>query len=94
MGETPKTTLLRFASHYVLDVTFGEDRSRIRILPLPQILALARNLAINLYRNAGFDMRSGETVCWRGSPATGCEAAKRRSCVAPEPSALWNCRTL
>jgi predicted transposase YbfD/YdcC len=41
--------------HYVRDVTFGEDKSRIRILPLPQILAIARNLAINLYRNAGFD---------------------------------------
>ena len=24
----------------------------------------------------------------RGNPATGCKAAKRRSCVAPEPSAL------
>ena len=41
--------------HYVRDVTFGEDKSRVPILPLPQILALARNLAINLYRNAGFD---------------------------------------
>ena len=40
--------------HHVRDVTFGEDKSRIRILPLPQILAIARNLAINLYRNAGF----------------------------------------
>lgn len=40
--------------HYVRDVTFGEDKSRVRILPLPQILAIARNLAINLYRNAGF----------------------------------------
>lgn len=41
--------------HHVRDVTFGEDKSRIRILPLPQILAIARNLAINLYQNAGFD---------------------------------------
>lgn len=40
--------------HYVWDMTFGEDKSRIRILPLPQIFAIARNLAINLYRNAGF----------------------------------------
>ena len=40
--------------HYVRDVTFGEDKSRIRTFPLPQISAIARNLAINLYRNAGF----------------------------------------
>ena len=45
--------------HYVRDVTQGEDKSRIRTTPLPQILAIARNLALNLYRNAGFDMRSG-----------------------------------
>ncbi len=41
--------------HYVRDVTQGEDKSRIRTTPLPQILAIARNLALNLYRNAGFD---------------------------------------
>lgn len=40
--------------HYVRDVTQGEDKSRIRTTPLPQLLAIARNLAINLYRNAGF----------------------------------------
>jgi predicted transposase YbfD/YdcC len=28
--------------HYVRDVTQGEDRSRIRTTPLPQILALLR----------------------------------------------------
>ena len=40
--------------HYVRDVTQREDQSRIRTKPLPQILALARNLALNLYRDAGF----------------------------------------
>ena len=46
--------------HYIRDVTQGEDKSRkdlsasIRTTPLPQLLALARNLAINLYRDAGF----------------------------------------
>jgi predicted transposase YbfD/YdcC len=39
--------------HYVRDVTQGEDASRIRIDPLPNILAIARNLALNLYRNHG-----------------------------------------
>ncbi len=40
--------------HYVRDVTQGEDKSRMRTTPLPQFMAIARNLAINLYRNAGF----------------------------------------
>lgn len=40
--------------HYVRDVTQGEDASRIRTSPLIQIWALARNVALNLYRNHGF----------------------------------------
>ncbi len=40
--------------HYVRDVTLGEDASRIRVLPLPNIFASARNLALNLYREHGF----------------------------------------
>ncbi|MDV3351965.1 transposase family protein [Leptolyngbyaceae cyanobacterium CCMR0082] len=41
--------------HYVRDVTQGEDISRIRVQPLPNNFALARNLALNLYRDYGFD---------------------------------------
>ncbi|MGB3297747.1 MAG: ISAs1 family transposase [Phormidesmis sp.] len=41
--------------HYVRDVTQGEDASRIRVQPLPNNWALARNLALNLYRDYGFD---------------------------------------
>ena len=41
--------------HYVRDVTQGEDASRIRVQPLPNIFALARNLALNLYRDHDFD---------------------------------------
>ena len=41
--------------HYVRDVTQGEDASRIRIQPLPNNFALARNLSLNLYREHGFD---------------------------------------
>ena len=37
--------------HYVRDVTQGEDKSRIRTNPLPQIFALARNFTLNLYRD-------------------------------------------
>ncbi len=40
--------------HYVRDVTQGEDASRIRTTPLVQIWALARNFALNLYRNHSF----------------------------------------
>lgn len=40
--------------HYVRDVTQGEDASRIRTSPLIQIWALARNVALNLYRDNGF----------------------------------------
>ncbi len=36
--------------HYVRDVTQGEDSSRIRTKPLPQIFAIARNFTLNLYR--------------------------------------------
>lgn len=40
--------------HYVRDVTQGEDASRIRTSPLIQIWVVARNLALNLYRDYGF----------------------------------------
>ena len=50
--------------HYVRDVTQGEDKSRIRTKPLPQILAIARNLALNLYRDAGFkNMSQAQRKC-------------------------------
>ena len=50
--------------HYVRDVTQGEDASRIRMHPLPQIFAVARNLALNLYRSNEFDnMAQAERCC-------------------------------
>ena len=45
----------RHKVHYVRDVTQGEDASRTRVQPLPNNFALARNLALNLYRDRGFD---------------------------------------
>lgn len=39
--------------HYVRDVTFGEDRSRLRSGAAPQILAALRNLAITLIHRTG-----------------------------------------
>jgi hypothetical protein len=41
--------------HYVRDVTQGEDASRIRVPPLVQSWAIARNFALNLYRDKGFE---------------------------------------
>ena len=40
-------------SHYVRDVTFGEDRSRIRKGSGPRIFASMRNLAISIFRLNG-----------------------------------------
>jgi predicted transposase YbfD/YdcC len=40
-------------SHYVRDVTFGEDRSRLRTGHAPHILAALRNLAITLIHRSG-----------------------------------------
>ena len=41
--------------HYVRDVTQGEDASRIRTTPLPQIFAITRNFTLNLYRDQMFE---------------------------------------
>src|SRR6266567_5697593 len=39
--------------HYVRDVSFGEDRSRLRAGSAPQIMAALRNLAITLIHRSG-----------------------------------------
>jgi predicted transposase YbfD/YdcC len=53
--------------HHVRDVTFGEDRSRTRIGFLPSLWAITRNLAINLYREAGFtNMAKAQRHCGYG----------------------------
>jgi len=39
--------------HWVRDVTFDEDRSRVRKQSGPQVMATLRNLAISLLRMAG-----------------------------------------
>ena len=42
----------------------GEDKSRIRTKPLPQFMTIAKNLALNLYRNAGFNnMAQAQRKC-------------------------------
>jgi predicted transposase YbfD/YdcC len=41
--------------HWVRDVTFREDASRVRTGPRPRIMATLRNLAIGLIRQAGYN---------------------------------------
>jgi predicted transposase YbfD/YdcC len=38
--------------HWVLDVTFGEDKSRIRVGHAPQNMAILRHLALNILKRA------------------------------------------
>ncbi len=53
--------------HHVRDVTQGEDASRIRMHQLPQIFAVARNFALNLYRSNAFsNMAQAERLCKNG----------------------------
>ncbi|MBE9119225.1 ISAs1 family transposase [Lusitaniella coriacea LEGE 07157] len=53
--------------HYVRDVTQGEDASRIRMYQLPQIFAVARNFALNLYRSNAFsNMAQAQRFCQFG----------------------------
>jgi predicted transposase YbfD/YdcC len=53
--------------HYVRDVTQGEDASRIRMQPLPQLFAVARNFALNLYRlNEFTNMAQAQRFCKYG----------------------------
>lgn len=40
-------------SHYVRDVTFGEDRSQVRVGSIPEVMAAFRNTAIGLLRLNG-----------------------------------------
>ena len=50
--------------HYVRDVTQGEDASRIRTNPLPQIFAIARNFSLNLYHDNMFEnMAQAQRLC-------------------------------
>jgi predicted transposase YbfD/YdcC len=57
--------------HWVRDVTFREDSSRIRTGPRPRIMATLRNLAIGLIRQAGYDRRHHPQDQIRHCPAPG-----------------------
>ncbi len=50
------------SSHYVRDVTFGEDRCRMRTGNAARVLATFRNLAISIIHLAGGDETVAQTL--------------------------------
>jgi hypothetical protein len=56
--------------HYVRDVTFDEDRSRVRTGAAPQATAACRNLAIALLRGAGHANIAAACRTYAGRPQT------------------------
>jgi Transposase DDE domain len=56
-------------AHWVRDVTFGEDHSRVRAGHGPQVMATLRNLAISLLRLAGHG-NIARGVRWAGRDPT------------------------
>ncbi len=53
-GLIPYLWTIENKVHWVRDVTFREDASRVRTGPKPRIMATLRNLAIGLIRQAGY----------------------------------------
>jgi predicted transposase YbfD/YdcC len=58
------------ARHWVRDVTFGEDRSRLRRGHTPQIMAALRNLCITLIRRTGATEIAATRRSFANHPAT------------------------
>ncbi len=56
--------------HWVRDVTFGEDRSRLRTAAAPQIMAALRNLVITLLHRAGHTAIAAARRHFAAHPAT------------------------
>jgi len=55
-------------SHYVRDVTYGEDRSQVRDGTIAQVMAAMRNTAIGLMRVAGRSNIAAATRYYRSHP--------------------------
>ena len=54
--------------HYVRDVTYGEDGSRIRTGSGPRVMACLRNIAIGIHRlNGETNMRHATRACCQNS---------------------------
>jgi hypothetical protein len=68
-------------SHFVRDVTFGEDGSQVRVGNLPQVLAALRNAAIGLIRIAGWPNVAAARRYFAARPA---EALQLMGCTITE----------
>ena len=56
-------------SHWVRDVTFGEDHSQVRIGEIPRVMATIRNTAIALIRLTGTTQIAATCRRFAGKPA-------------------------
>jgi predicted transposase YbfD/YdcC len=66
--------------HYVRDVTFDEDRSRVRKKVGPQVMASLRNLTISVLRMAGASniAKSLRACSWKSRPLLALPGHRRR----------------
>jgi len=69
-------------SHYVRDVTYSEDASRIGRADKPRVMATLRNIAISLIRLAGHTTIAPTTRALRYSP----DQLKAVLCLRPQPN--------
>jgi len=76
--------------HYVRDLTFDEDRCRVRTGSGAEVMATLRNLAISLLRLAGWDAPrcSWCPSSWTTTCATPARSPKPSG---PWPRPAWNC---
>jgi len=75
------------AKHLIRDVTFGEDRSRVRTGQAPQVLAALRNLAITLLRRLEVRNVAAMRRHFAARPAEALETLGLRPCsVVPWPT--------
>ena len=68
LGLTRGQWLIENRSHWVRDVTYGEDQSAARSGSIPQVLAAVRNTAIGLLRLAGHANIAAATRYYAAQP--------------------------
>lgn len=68
LGLTRGQWLIENRSHWVRDVTYGEDHSQARCGSIPQVMAAVRNTAIGLLRGAGHPNIAAATRYYAAQP--------------------------
>jgi Transposase DDE domain len=68
LGLTRGQWLIENRSHWVRDVTYGEDHSQARCGSIPQVMAAVRNTAIGLLRWAGHPNIAAATRYYAARP--------------------------